>query len=124
MIVVNRYRVDDAGGHEFLAKAKPALGALAGRPGFLDGHVGRSTDDPTSWVVVTRWESVGAYRRALSAYEVKVHAVPLMYSAIDEPGAYEVLLEHAAGRLSAHVSDLAVPAGDTLGDPREPPSGA
>ena len=37
------------------------------------------------------WESVGAYRRALGAYEVKMHAIPVMYRAIDESTAFEVL---------------------------------
>ena len=44
---------------------------------------------PTLWVLVTRWESVGAYRRALSAYDVKLHAWTTLGRALDEPGAYE-----------------------------------
>jgi hypothetical protein len=34
---------------------------------------------------------VGSYRRALSAYDVKVTAVPLLSQAIDEPSAYELV---------------------------------
>ena len=37
------------------------------------------------------WEDVGAYRRALSSYDVKVTAVPLLSRAVDEPSAYEVV---------------------------------
>ena len=53
--------------------------------------MGRNLDDPTLWVLTTRWEHVGAYRRALSAYEVKLQAVPLLSRAVDEPSAYEVV---------------------------------
>jgi hypothetical protein len=35
--------------------------------------------------------NVGSYRRALSPYDVKVAAVPLLSEAIDEPTAYEDL---------------------------------
>ncbi len=40
---------------------------------------------------MTTWEHVGAYRRALSAYDVKLHAVPLLGRALDEPSAYELV---------------------------------
>ena len=40
---------------------------------------------------MTTWEHVGAYRRALSAYDVKLHAVPLLSRALDEPSAYEMV---------------------------------
>jgi hypothetical protein len=45
------------------------------------------------------WENVGSYRRALSPYEVKLTAVPLLSLAIDEPTAYEDLPGFAAGDL-------------------------
>ena len=48
-------------------------------------------DDPELWVLTTRWQNVGSYRRALSAYDVKLTAVPLLSRAIDEPSAYEVV---------------------------------
>ena len=53
--------------------------------------MGRNVDDPTLWVLVTTWEHVGAYRRALSSYDVKLHAVPLLSRALDEPSAYEAV---------------------------------
>ena len=59
--------------------------------------IGRAVDDPTLWTLTTRWESVGAYRRALSNYDVKLHAVPLMYAAIDEATAFEELTAWDAG---------------------------
>ena len=72
--------------------ARRALAALAARPGCRGGTVGRNADNGSLWVLATTWESVGAYRRALSAYDVKLHAVPLMYRALDEPTAFEHLV--------------------------------
>ncbi len=92
MIVVNRFRVpDDARAEAFRSDLGAALAALAARPGYVDGAVGRNVDDPTLWVLTTRWANVGSYRRALSSYDVKVAAVPLLSTAIDEPSAYEVV---------------------------------
>ena len=64
---------------------------LAARPGYQRGTLGRNVDDPELWVLSTQWEHVGAYRRSLSSYEVKLHAVPLLSRALDEPSAYEVV---------------------------------
>jgi hypothetical protein len=94
MLVVTRHRVDDDA-RDFLAHARAAIGVLAARPGFVAGRVGRALDDPGWWVITTQWNGVGAYRRALSSYEVKVGAVPLLSTAVNEPSAYEVLVEVA-----------------------------
>jgi hypothetical protein len=90
MLVVTRHRADQDP-EAFLARARAALDLLAARPGFVSGEVGRALDDPAWWVVVTRWAGVGANRRALSSYEVKLGAVPFLSSAVDEPSAYEVI---------------------------------
>ncbi len=87
--MVNRFRVDEADVGTFRADASAALEVLAQRPGYLDGRIGRNVDDPDLWVLATTWADVGSYRRALSAYDVKVSAVPLLSRAIDEPSAYE-----------------------------------
>jgi quinol monooxygenase YgiN len=101
VLVVTRYRValDD---EAFAADAERALGVLSARDGCLGAVLGRSVDEPELWTLTTTWRSVGTYRRALSHYEVKLHAVPLMYRAIDEPTAYEDLVTWSptSGRLS------------------------
>ena len=91
MLVVSRFRVPVEDGEAFRAELQLALDALAERPGHLAGTLGRNVDDPTLWVLTTQWEHVGAYRRALSAYDVKLRAVPLLSRALDEPSAYEVV---------------------------------
>ena len=70
-----------------------ALAILAVKPGYVSGDVGRNVDDPGLWVLTTRWENVGSYRRALGSYEGKMHIQPLMVHAVDEPSAYEVVEE-------------------------------
>jgi len=118
VLATTRYRVPVEEAGSFLERARTALGALAARPGHQWGTVARSTDDPSLWTLSTRWESVGAYRRALGAYEVKLHAHPLMYLAVNEPSAFEELLtSDATGQVIEHASDRA-PDADTfdLGD--------
>ena len=92
MLVVTRYvePVQEAG--RFGEQARAALDALRARPGCRAAVLGRAADDETLWTLTTWWESVGIYRRALGSLEVKLHAVPLMYLAVDEPTAFEELL--------------------------------
>ena len=107
MLVVNRFVVEGDDG-DFVARARTALAALAGRPGYLRGRLGRAYDDRTRWTLVTEWASVGAYRRALSAYDVKVDATPLLAESLDEPSAVEVLADAApGGPVVTAPSDLA-----------------
>lgn len=96
MLVVTRLRTsspDAAAGSELRAGLLHALEVLAAKPGYVAGEVGRNVDDPTLWVLSTRWENVGSYRRALGSYEGKMHVQPLMVRALDEPSAYEVVEE-------------------------------
>ncbi|MDN5744488.1 MAG: antibiotic biosynthesis monooxygenase [Nocardioidaceae bacterium] len=90
MLVVNRFHAGQYSGslHTDLVMVQELL---ATKPGYVDGSVGRNLDDPDLWVLTTRWIGVGAYRRALSSYEIKLHGVPVLSHAIDEPSAYEVV---------------------------------
>jgi len=107
VLVVNRFVVDGDEA-DFRSRVGTALAALASRPGYLRGRLGRAYDDRTRWTLVTEWESVGAYRRALSAYDVKVDATPLLAQSLDEPSALEVLAEAPpGGPVVSAVSDLA-----------------
>lgn len=94
LLVVTRYRVPEAEAAQaaaFREEALAALEVLGARPGFRNGRIGRNADDPDLWVLTTEWENVGSYRRALSPFEVKMTAVPLLSHCIDEPTAYEVV---------------------------------
>ena len=89
MLVVNRFRVPLAEGESFREDLATAHRTLAGCKGYAGGEIGRNVDDPELWVLTTRWADVGSYRRALSTYDVKLHAVPVLSRALDEPSAYE-----------------------------------
>ena len=91
MFVVTRFRVGPAETDRFRSEAYDALAALAARPGYVEGRLGRNVDDPELWSITTTWANVGSYRRALSSYDVKVTAVPLLSRALDEPTAYETV---------------------------------
>ncbi|WP_200814812.1 antibiotic biosynthesis monooxygenase [Blastococcus haudaquaticus] len=88
MFAVTRFRADGDDGQALAAAVGPLLTALSGRPGYLHGELGRSADDASLWALVTRWDGVGSYRRALSAAEVKIAGAPVWVHALDEPGAY------------------------------------
>jgi hypothetical protein len=88
VLVVNRFRSDD---ETFRDDLGTTLAVLAAQTGYEEGRLGRNVDDPSLWVMVTRWRDPGSYRRALSSYDVKVGAVPLLSRALDEPSAFEDL---------------------------------
>ena len=89
MIVVSRFRVPLPEGEALRVDLEAARAALAACPGYAGGEIGRNVDDPELWVLSTRWENVGSYRRALSSYDVKLRAVATLGRALEEPSAYE-----------------------------------
>jgi hypothetical protein len=91
VLVVTRFVVEEADQPAFAERARAALEVLATRTGYRDGRLARAIDDVRNWCLIVDWETVGAYRRALSAFEVKVRATPLLAESVDEPSAYEVL---------------------------------
>jgi heme-degrading monooxygenase HmoA len=88
VFAVTRLRAAEDESSTLAAAVRELLVALAARPGFRDGELGRSADDPSLWALVTRWDGVGSYRRALSAAEVKIAGAPVWVHALDEPGAF------------------------------------
>ena len=105
MLVVTRFDVPEDEAAAFLPQAQAALAAFAARPGYLRGRVGRAADDPTAWVLTTEWDGVGAYRRSLGAYDVKVDAAPLLSRGRDEPSAFEVLVSDEGQAPSRRAAD-------------------
>jgi hypothetical protein len=91
VLVLHRFRVPDNDAASFRVEIEDALVVLGEQAGFEGGTLGRNVDDPGLWVLETRWAGPGAYRRGLSAYDVKVRAWAVLGRAIDEASAYEVL---------------------------------
>lgn len=90
MLVVNRFHAPE-GPDEMRTRLTAVHELLARQSGYVDGVLGRNVDEPELWILTTRWASVGAYRRALSSYDVKLHGVPVLSRALDEPSAYEIV---------------------------------
>ncbi len=111
LLVVSRFRVGDAARAAFLADAGRAVEALAAQAGCLAASIGQSTDESGLIVIRTEWSGVGAYRRALSSFDVKVNAIPLLSAAIDEPSAYELVHHWTPEGLTVAPSGLAADAG-------------
>ena len=86
MFAVTRLRVPSGDVPSFTAAAAELLTVLQARPGFRDGELGRAADDPELFALRTSWDGVGAYRRALSAAEVKIAGAPVWARDLDEPG--------------------------------------
>jgi quinol monooxygenase YgiN len=88
VFAVTRFRATGDDVEALAAAVTPLLVALGARPGFRGGELGRAADDPDLWALVTRWDGIGSYRRALSAAEVKITGAPVWVHALDEPGVY------------------------------------
>ena len=89
MLAIARFSVPLASADQFFQEIQGAHAALAQAVGYLGGEVGQNLDDPSLWTLMTQWQNVGSYRRALSSTRVKMEAIPLLAGAIDEPGAFE-----------------------------------
>jgi hypothetical protein len=91
MLAVSRFRYDDNEVDLPQRELGACLALLQSFPGCVSGSVGRALDDPALWLLATSWRNVGAYRRAMSSYEVKADFMQVLGRAIDEPSAFEVL---------------------------------
>ena len=114
MLVVTRHRLPLPGYADAaaaLAAAREVLGVLAERPGFVRGWVGRAVDEGDLLLLAHEWVDTGSYRRALSAYEVKLRW-PFLQTAEDEATAFEVLSARTPEGGHDRPSDLAADAGE------------
>lgn len=108
MLLVCRLRPGDDEVPEFVERARHALELLTAQPGCLDGTLARATDDRDAWLLVVRFASVAAYRRAMSPFPVREHVVPLLAEALtDEPSAYEPRLTATDGTVADVTSLIA-----------------
>ncbi|AUS80073.1 antibiotic biosynthesis monooxygenase [Actinoalloteichus sp. AHMU CJ021] len=112
MLMICPFDVPDSERIRFAERAELALRLLSEQAGCLDARLARATEDARRWVLVARFESVTAYRRALSPFEVREHVVPLLAEALPaESAVYEVLVEGEGGTVTRSDSLLADDAG-------------
>jgi heme oxygenase (mycobilin-producing) len=91
-LIVTRFIVPDETAEftaGFIANGARLRTAFEARPGHVRSTLARGLEDPTRWVLVSEWTGVGAWRRALSAYDVRIEVMPLMALAENEPAVYE-----------------------------------
>ena len=106
LLVQSRFRVvADRGG--WFTQMRAALGLLAESVGFRRGWIAQATDEAELVTVTTEWDGIGAYRKALSRFEVKAQVIPLLSTAIDEPSAFEAVVAVDAGAELLFSSGLA-----------------
>ncbi|MGA4668708.1 antibiotic biosynthesis monooxygenase family protein [Propionibacteriaceae bacterium Y1923] len=89
MIVLNRFRVPADQRAGFLAQAQAAVELLRTKPGVQSVDFVQNLDEPDLWALVSHWDQVGSYRRALNGFESKTVIVPMLSLAIDEASAYD-----------------------------------
>lgn len=111
LVVISRFRIGPQGRAGFLQQMDAAIMTLAQQSGCLAASLGQSTDEAELVLLRTEWAGVGAYRKALSAYEVKVSVVPLLSQAVDESSAFETIREWDGHRVVESISGLAADAG-------------
>ena len=107
VLLVCRFVVPTADAEAFRARAERALRLLTTAAGCRGAELGRAIDDPQRWVLTARFDSVPAYRRALSPFEAREHVAPFLSEALsDEPATYETLLDATAGAVHPHPTLL------------------
>lgn len=99
MLVITRHRVAQKDLPDWLVAAKASIAPLANQSGCISAEIGMATDEPDLVVVVTKWQGVGEYRRALSNFEVKMLSIPFLSTAIDESTAYELIHRNSGGEV-------------------------
>ncbi|RZS29639.1 hypothetical protein EV193_11942 [Herbihabitans rhizosphaerae] len=115
MLVVCRFTVPESSAAEFTARASRALELLTAARGCVRGVLGRSTETSgrpgQRWVLTVEFESVAAYRRAMSPFEVREHVIPLLSEAdTTEESGYEVVITAAGGVAASRTSLVAADA--------------
>ncbi|HZZ49034.1 MAG TPA: antibiotic biosynthesis monooxygenase family protein [Pseudonocardia sp.] len=110
MLLICRFDISPDGEQEFLSRARRALALLTAASGCRHAELARAIEQPTRWVLTARFDSVVAYRRALSPFDVREHVIPLLSEALaDEPATYETLVDASSGAITEHTSLLASP---------------
>jgi len=116
VLVVTRHRLPLPGHADTaaaLAAARDVLAVLAEQKGYVRGWITRAVDDPDLLVVAHEWADAGSYRRALSAYDVKLRW-PFFLTATDEATAFEVLVSRTPDSVVESPSAIAADH-DTVG---------
>jgi len=86
---------------------------LRSRVGCLGVEVLQSVDSVEQMLITTRWQDMGSYRKAMSAYEVKEKVIPFLSRARDDDSTFEVLVAAHADDVRTYESGLSADADRT-----------
>jgi len=111
VLVTMRFHVEDRS--DFLAQARICVELLRGRAGCLGVDVLQSVDSATEMLITTRWQDMGSYRKAMSAYEIKEKVIPFLSHARDEDSTFESVLQADAADVRTFDSGLSADADST-----------
>ena len=114
LLVITKHLVHPHEMPTWIESAKSAIEPLAACAGCLGTEIGLATDEADLAVVVSKWENVGAYRRALSNFEVKMHSIPFLSTAVDESSAFELIHRNVNGETTEFEAARAIDA-DEIG---------
>lgn len=112
MLLVCRYRIAAGEADAFVARARRAIELLTARPGCRRASLARAMDSPDAWLLVAEFDSVTAYRRALSPFDVRELVVPLLAEADPaQASTFEPLVVGVDGAVTERDSLIAADAG-------------
>jgi hypothetical protein len=100
-----QFRVDNL--EHWRNETQTVVNHLATMAGFNSAHVARYVDDAQIVTLTIMWQSVGTYRKALSASSSKILVWPYLANATEVPGAFEVLDEWTRDEHRAFDSSVA-----------------
>jgi quinol monooxygenase YgiN len=78
--------------------------------GFLSSELGQSTDSLEDLTLIHRWADVGAYRKFLSRYEVKLDVIPFLSTFTQDSVTVEIISDSRSSHAESRASSLAADA--------------
>jgi quinol monooxygenase YgiN len=79
-------------------------------PGFLSSELGQSTDSLEDFTLIHRWSGVGAYRKFLSRYEIKLEVIPFLSTFTKDSVTVEIIMDSQSDQVENGTSSLALDA--------------
>jgi quinol monooxygenase YgiN len=113
VLVTMRFTVPQRERTAFLGQARAGVDLLRSRAGCLGVEVLQSVDHAEEILITTRWQDMGSYRKAMSAYEIKEKVIPFLSQARDEDSTFELLVQADSGDVRTYDSGLSADAETT-----------
>ena len=76
-------------------------------PGFLSSELGQSTDSLEDFTLIHRWADVGAYRKFLSRYDIKLEVIPFLSTFTKTSVTVEIISDTQSDQVERGTSSLA-----------------